>query len=112
MDFSMNRCVLFIIILGGIRLEIGAVHIIVCIIVLFISGLSKGISGLGIPIIATPILTLIFDLQTAIVMLAPSTLLTDFIMVKKFFVYDKGIIKNISLISLMGMVGIVIGTHL
>lgn len=93
-------------------MDLIALQIILCICALFISGISKGISGLGLPVIAIPIFTALIDLQTAIVLLTPSTVVTDIIMALKFLNKDMKTIKSIIYLIVFGIIGMLIGTQL
>lgn len=92
-------------------MEITGVAIIVAIVALCLGGFAKGISGMGLPVIATPNLTLLYDLQTAIALVVPATLVMDVI-----FLYripkNWGMIKHAIVLIIFGMLGTVLGTFL
>src|SRR5689334_21202402 len=76
-----------------------------------VAGFAKGVAGLGVPIIATPILALLYDLKTAIVMMTLPTMLSDlpFVITGRRHYREAG-----PVVPFIGaaMVGIVIGTQL
>lgn len=48
-----------------------------CAAALFVGGFTKGVAGLGLPMVAIPLLTLAVDLHTAVVLLAIPTLVAN-----------------------------------
>ncbi|RSK55133.1 sulfite exporter TauE/SafE family protein [Bacillus canaveralius] len=89
----------------------GLAGLVIAFIVLALAGFSKGITGMGIPFVATPVLTLLYGLPTAIAITMPVTVLTDIIMLihssKSWRVIKRGIILMLS-----GGLGIVSGTFI
>lgn len=91
-------------------MTISAISIFIAVLALLVAGFAKGISGMGLPVVATPILTLLFDLQTAIAITIVPTLLTDVIMLIRT-PKNWGLIKNAASLMMFGMGGIVIGSY-
>jgi uncharacterized membrane protein YfcA len=80
-------------------------------LILFISGIFHGSIGFGFPMIATPLLALLTDIQTAIMFtLIPTILvnLTSIMSEEKFMV----VVKNFYPFALVTMVGSALGTLL
>ena len=50
---------------------------LICAAALFVGGFTKGVAGLGLPMVAIPLLTLAVDLHTAVVLLALPTLIAN-----------------------------------
>ncbi|MCM3715325.1 sulfite exporter TauE/SafE family protein [Halalkalibacter oceani] len=83
--------------------------ILIALFVFLLAGVSKGISGMGLPLVATPILTVMFDLQTAIALTVPATVATDcFMLVKTFEKWST--LKKAAVLTLMGIGGMIIGS--
>lgn len=91
-------------------MTLSSILIIVAVIALLLGGFAKGISGMGLPIVATPILTLLFDLQTAIAITIVSTFVTDVIMLVRT-PKNWGLIKNAAPLMIFGIFGIVLGSY-
>jgi uncharacterized membrane protein YfcA len=91
-------------------LTLSSILIIVAVIALLFGGFAKGISGMGLPIVATPILTLLFDLQTAIAITIVPTFVTDVIMLVRT-PKNWGLIKNAAPLMIFGICGIVLGSY-
>jgi uncharacterized membrane protein YfcA len=88
-----------------------SISIIVGVFALLLGGFAKGISGMGLPVVATPILTLLFDLQTAIAVTILATFLTDVMMLVRT-PKSWGLIKNAASLMIFGICGIVLGSYL
>jgi uncharacterized membrane protein YfcA len=72
--------------------------------------LAKGISGMGLPVVAIPILTVLFDLQTAIAVTILSTVVTDIIILARM-PKDWGVMRKALVLVVFGAVGIILGTY-
>ena len=92
-------------------MDLSTTTIIVAIIALVLGALAKGISGMGLPLVSTPILTLVFDLQTAIAIVIPATFATDIYMLAKI-PKNWTLLKSIVILLIFGAVGIVIGSFI
>jgi uncharacterized membrane protein YfcA len=97
--------------MGGFFLTTTTIAILVAVIALLLGGFAKGISGMGLPVVATPILTLLFDLQTAIPVVMVATLVTDVILLVKI-PKQWGLIKHAVVLIIFGMFGIILGSYL
>jgi uncharacterized protein len=95
---------------GGAFLTLSLFTIIVAAIALLLGGFAKGISGMGLPVVTIPILTLLFDLQTAIAVTILSTLITDIIMLIRT-PKSWGLIKNAAALMIFGVCGIIVGSY-
>ncbi|MGG1599875.1 sulfite exporter TauE/SafE family protein [Paenibacillus naphthalenovorans] len=91
-------------------MTISAIAIFIAVLALLVAGFAKGISGMGLPVVATPVLTLLFDLQTAIAITIVPALLTDIIMLIRT-PKNWGLIKNAASLMMFGMCGIVVGSY-
>ncbi|WP_126425805.1 sulfite exporter TauE/SafE family protein [Brevibacillus marinus] len=76
---------------------------------LLLAGLAKGISGMGLPVVAIPILAVLFDLQTAIAVTLVSTLATDVLMLVRL-PKSWSVVSHALLLAIFGVCGIVIGS--
>jgi len=78
---------------------------------LFAAGLAKGVSGMGIPLIATPVLALLFDLQTAVPAVVLATLASDIIFLSKT---EKRwpLVRQAGILLAFGAAGTALGSYL
>lgn len=90
-------------------MDISALEIVIAVGALLLAGLAKGISGMGVPVIATPILAVLFDLQTAIAVTITATLVTDAIMLARL-PKNWSLLKQAGILMLFGICGIIIGS--
>lgn len=78
--------------------------------VLLIAGVSKGVTGLGAPVIATPIIALLTgDLPSTIAVMVLPTVLSDLIALARVASSRRGVARMAPFIA-GGVVGIVVGT--
>lgn len=66
------------------NLEINMVQITVTIVALIAGGFSKGVTGLGLPMIITPPLAWIFGIQTAVPLVAIPTVISNIFFIGKY----------------------------
>jgi len=92
-------------------LELSLLEILIALFALLLAGFAKGISGMGLPAIATPILAVLFDLQTAIAITIFATFVTDVIMLARI-PKSWGLIKKAGILMIFGICGIVAGSLL
>jgi uncharacterized protein len=85
--------------------------LLIATIALIVAGLSKGITGMGLPVVATPILTVLYDLPTAIAITVPTTVITDIIMVIKSS-KSWSVIKRGTILIISGALGIIVGANI
>lgn len=78
---------------------------------LLAAGFMKGVSGMGLPVVATPILAALYDLHTAIAVTIPATLLTD-VPILYTFRAEWRQARRLIPILLPAVVGIVVGTQI
>lgn len=57
--------------------ELGPVAVLVAALAFFAGGLVKGVTGMGLPLVAAPILALVVDLRTALPMMTASLVLSN-----------------------------------
>ncbi len=86
------------------RLLIGALAVL-------LAGATKGISGLGLPIVATPILAVLYDLPTAIAIAILPTTLSDMPILYTYRSEWRQTLRFIPMI-VAGTAGILIGTQI
>ncbi len=87
-----------------LRLLVGALAVLV-------GGATKGITGIGLPVVATPILAILYDLPTAIAVVILPTVLTDSALLYRFRDQWREARRLIPIIP-PALVGIVIGTQI
>ncbi|MEE2822336.1 MAG: sulfite exporter TauE/SafE family protein [Acidobacteriota bacterium] len=87
-----------------LRLLVGALAVLA-------GGVTKGVTGIGLPVVATPILAVLYDLPTAIAVVIIPTVLTDAALVYRFRDQWREIYRLIPIIP-PALVGIVIGTQI
>ena len=90
-------------------MEISVLEMLIAVGALLLAGFAKGISGMGLPVIATPILAVLFDLQAAIAVTIVATLVTDVIMLVRLPKSWK-LLKKAGILMLFGVCGIVVGS--
>jgi uncharacterized membrane protein YfcA len=92
----------------GLPLDI---RLLAAVVALLVAGFAKGVAGLGVPIIATPIIALLYDLKSAIVIVTLPMLLADlpFVIGGRRYVREAGPVIPFILTAI---VGILIGTQL
>src|SRR5687767_8595858 len=83
----------------------------VALTVVFLASFAKGVAGLGVPIIATPILTSLYDLRTAILISSLPMLLSDVPFVIRGLPHYREAARLVPFV-LLGLPGIVLGAHL
>ena len=89
----------------------GPVELIVLIVGLAIAGLAKGISGLGLPLIATPILAGVFGPRMAVsIVTLPIFAANSLLLVQGF--RSRGLLRGLAPLIAMSVVGTAIGTLL
>jgi uncharacterized membrane protein YfcA len=88
-----------------------AAIIVVIILMLVIAGMTKGLIGIGMPIIAVPLLNLVVDLPTSVAILSVPLVISN---IPQALEGDKiGVVVHRLLPVLCGLaVGVVIGVHL
>ncbi len=86
------------------RLLIGALAIL-------LAGATKGISGIGLPVVATPILAVLYDLPTAIAVAILPTALSDMPILYSYRSEWRQALRFIPMI-VAGMAGVLIGTQI
>lgn len=75
------------------------------------SAFVKGVTGMAFPLFATPVVTLLTDIRTAIVvLLAPNILMDVVLIVRKRFPVEH--LKRLSTMLVTGIVGVFVGTYL
>ena len=87
---------------GEIMLLIGA---------LALAGLAKGVTGMGLPLFATPILAAVFGARTAVVVMSIPTFITNFLLI----VEGRNawpVFRRIWPVALAGAFGVVVGLNL
>lgn len=92
-------------------MAMSTVLIVIAVAALLLGGFAKGLSGMGLPVIATPIFALLFDLQTAIAVVILSTLATDVIFLWKTR-KNWSLLKQAAILIGFGMCGTVLGSYL
>jgi uncharacterized membrane protein YfcA len=88
-----------------------ASKLLVAIAGVLLGGFMKGLSGMGFPVVATPILATLYDLPTAIAVTIPATLLSDFPMLYRFRSEWREARRIVPLV-IPAVVGIVVGTRI
>jgi uncharacterized protein len=78
--------------------------------VLLIAGLSKGVTGLGAPALALPVLALAYPFTLVIAVLVLPTIVSDLVMVARLWRHAAGL-RRLLVFAAAGLVGIVIGTN-
>jgi len=87
-------------------------RIILAVMIVVLAGLAKGITGLGAPIVATPVLALLYDdLATAIAVMIAPTVLTDVMLLARYLPQYRESVRLVPFV-LVGLGGIIIGTQL
>ncbi|MBI4493385.1 MAG: sulfite exporter TauE/SafE family protein [Chloroflexi bacterium] len=86
-------------------------RLVVALGAIFFASFAKGVAGLGVPIIATPILASLYDLRTAIVIVTLPMLLSDVPFVVRGLSLWRETIRLLPY-ALFGLVGIVVGARL
>ncbi len=86
------------------RLLIGALAVL-------LAGATKGISGIGLPVVATPILAVLYDLPTAIAVAILPTALSDMPILYTYRSEWRQALRFIPMI-VAGTAGILIGTQI
>jgi uncharacterized protein len=87
-------------------------RIVLAVGIVMLAGVAKGITGLGAPIVATPILALLYDdLPTAIAVMIAPTVLTDVMLLAWYLPHYRESVRLIPFV-LFGLAGIVFGTQL
>ncbi len=75
------------------------------------SAFVKGVTGMAFPLLATPVVTLLTDIRTAIVvLLAPNILMDTVLIVRKRFPLEH--LKRLSTMLVAGVAGVFVGTYL
>ena len=82
------------------------VLIILC---LLAAAFMKGVTGMGFPLIATPILTLLLDIRSAVVVLIVPSMLMDITQICRG-VFPVNLLKRLSGFTLLGVLGAYLGT--
>jgi uncharacterized protein len=77
--------------------------------VVLAAGLSKGVTGLGAPALALPILALVYPLQLVIAVLVLPTIASDVVMLARAWRHAAGL-RRLVVFALCGLAGIVLGT--
>ncbi len=71
----------------------------------------KGVTGMAFPLFATPVVALLTDIRTAIVvLLAPNILMDGVLIVRKRFPLEH--LKRLSTMLVAGIIGVFVGTYL
>ncbi|MDR0359287.1 MAG: TSUP family transporter [bacterium] len=78
--------------------------------ILLIAGLSKGVTGLGAPALALPVLALAYPFTLVIAVLILPTIASDVVMVARLWRHAAGA-RRLLVFALGGLIGIVIGTN-
>jgi uncharacterized protein len=78
--------------------------------VILLAGLSKGVTGLGAPAIALPVLALAYPLPLVIAVLILPTILSDVVMLARLWRHAAGL-RRLLLFAAFGAAGIVLGTN-
>lgn len=92
-------------------MEFGTEFFIIFAIILFFASLIQGSIGFGFPLIATPLLAMVIDMKTAVLLVAIPTLLNNLIVI-----FSEGnfvsAIKRFYPIAIFAMLGSAIGTQI
>jgi len=78
---------------------------------LALAGLAKGVTGMGLPLFATPILAAVFGARTAVVVMSIPTFVTNFLLI----VEGRDalpVLRRIWPVAVAGMLGVVVGLYL
>ncbi|MBI2820659.1 MAG: sulfite exporter TauE/SafE family protein [Acidobacteria bacterium] len=84
---------------------------VVAVASLLLAGLMKGVSGMGLPLVATPVLALLYDLPTAIAITVPPTVLSD-LPILYAFRSEWRQARRLLPLMVPAMIGIVFGTRI
>lgn len=78
---------------------------------LALAGLAKGVTGMGLPLFATPILAAVFGARTAVVVMSIPTFVTNFLLI----VEGRDalpVLRRIWPVAVAGAIGVVVGLNL
>lgn len=80
-------------------------------VVILLGGFTKGVAGQGLPLVATPVLAVLYDLRTAIVINALPTVLSDVPIILAGLPHLRQAVRFLPFVT-CGLVGILLGAQL
>jgi uncharacterized membrane protein YfcA len=86
------------------------ISITIAVVALLFGGFSKGLIGMGLPMVAIPILTLLFDLQSAIAITLVPSMLTNIVVLARL-PKSWSVIQKAAPLMIFGMLGILLGSY-
>ena len=89
----------------------GTEHVLIYMAIFFLAALVHGSVGIGFPIIATPLLALFTDMQTAILLTLVPTLLVNIVSIKSEGAFRHAL-RRFYPLALLTMLGSLIGTEI
>jgi uncharacterized membrane protein YfcA len=90
---------------------LGLTELLVLIVGLAVAGLAKGISGMGLPLIATPILAGVFGPRLAVAIVTIPSLVSNSLLLIQGF-RQRGLLRGIAVLFVASGIGTAIGTLL
>ncbi|MEE8161095.1 MAG: sulfite exporter TauE/SafE family protein, partial [Acidobacteriota bacterium] len=86
-------------------------RLLIAVLAVLLAAATKGISGIGLPVVATPILAVLYDLPTAIAVAILPTALSDMPILYTYRSEWRQALRFIPMIA-GGMAGVFIGTQI
>ena len=78
--------------------------------IVLLAGLSKGVTGLGAPALALPVLALAYPFKLVVAVLVLPTIASDVLMLVRLWRHATGL-RRLAVFAVCGLVGIVVGTN-
>lgn len=85
------------------------IRLVAAAVAVLFAGLTKGVTGMGLPVIATPVLAALYDLPTALAVIVPPTVLSDLPLLWAFR-RERGQTPRILPLMVAGALGVIPGT--